>query len=152
MPVTSRRIFVLGLLTSSFLTRAALAASPDIIPASARLEPAALAKMLPAARPAILHVGFKTLFDQAHIPGSIFAGPGNRDDGLKSLSDKSAALPRGELVVLYCGCCPWTKCPNMDTAWQQLRTMGFNNVKALYIPENFGADWVDKGYPVESSS
>jgi hypothetical protein len=26
--------------------------------------------------------------------------------------------------------------------------MGFTNVKVLYIVSNFGADWVDKGYPV----
>jgi len=25
--------------------------------------------------------------------------------------------------------------------------MGFTNVKVLYIADNFGADWVDKGYP-----
>jgi hypothetical protein len=26
--------------------------------------------------------------------------------------------------------------------------MGFTNVKVLYIANNFGADWVEKGYPV----
>jgi hypothetical protein len=27
--------------------------------------------------------------------------------------------------------------------------MGFTNVKVLYLADNFGANWVDKGYPVE---
>jgi hypothetical protein len=27
--------------------------------------------------------------------------------------------------------------------------MGFTNVKALYLADNFGADWAAKGYPVE---
>jgi hypothetical protein len=27
--------------------------------------------------------------------------------------------------------------------------MGFTNVKVLYLANNFGADWADKGYPVE---
>jgi hypothetical protein len=27
--------------------------------------------------------------------------------------------------------------------------MGFTNVKALYLADNFGADWAGKGYPVE---
>jgi hypothetical protein len=27
--------------------------------------------------------------------------------------------------------------------------MGFTNVKALYLADNFGADWADRGYPVE---
>jgi hypothetical protein len=25
--------------------------------------------------------------------------------------------------------------------------MGFTNVKVLYIADNFGTNWVDKGYP-----
>jgi len=29
--------------------------------------------------------------------------------------------------------------------------MGFTNVKVLYIAQNFGADWVSKGYPTEKS-
>jgi hypothetical protein len=27
--------------------------------------------------------------------------------------------------------------------------MGFTNVKVLYLTDNFGTDWADKGYPVE---
>jgi hypothetical protein len=27
--------------------------------------------------------------------------------------------------------------------------MGFTNVEVLYLADNFGADWVSKGYPVE---
>ena len=27
--------------------------------------------------------------------------------------------------------------------------MGFTNVKVLYLADNLGANWVDKGYPVE---
>jgi thiosulfate/3-mercaptopyruvate sulfurtransferase len=26
--------------------------------------------------------------------------------------------------------------------------LGFRNVKALYIADNFGTDWIEKGYPV----
>jgi rhodanese-related sulfurtransferase len=29
-----------------------------------------------------------------------------------------------------------------------LRALGFTNVKVLYIADNFGTNWVDKGYPV----
>jgi len=28
------------------------------------------------------------------------------------------------------------------------RSMGFSKIKALYIADNFGADWLEKGYPV----
>jgi len=27
--------------------------------------------------------------------------------------------------------------------------MGFIKVKVLYIPNNFGQDWADRGFPVE---
>lgn len=27
---------------------------------------------------------------------------------------------------------------------------GFSSVKVLYVPKNFGQDWVQKGYPTES--
>lgn len=30
--------------------------------------------------------------------------------------------------------------------------MGFTNVKVLYLPDNFGADWADKVYPVEKGN
>jgi hypothetical protein len=29
--------------------------------------------------------------------------------------------------------------------------MGFTRVKALYIADNFGTDWVDKGYPAANT-
>ncbi len=36
----------------------------------------------------------------------------------------------------------------MKPAEDALQTLGFTNLKVLYIANNFGADWVDKGYPV----
>ena len=88
------------------------------------------------------------LYQQAHIPNSQYAGPGNKDDGLLNLKSHVDALPRDKLVVIYCGCCPWEKCPNIAAAYKQMMAMGFTKVKVLYLASNFGADWVDKGYPV----
>jgi len=51
-------------------------------------------------------------------------------------------------VVLYCGCCPWGKCPNIDPAYKLMKSLGFTRLKVLHIADNFGTDWVDKGYPV----
>ena len=100
------------------------------------------------AKPVILQVGFKTLFDQAHIPGAQYAGPGNKDDGLANLKSHVEALPHDSALVIYCGCCPWVRCPNMGAAYTQLHATGFSNVKALHIANNFGNDWVNKDYPV----
>ena len=46
-------------------------------------------------------------------------------------------------------CCPWGRCPNIGPAYKQLRGLGFIHVKALYLANDFGDDWVSKGYPVE---
>jgi len=37
----------------------------------------------------------------------------------------------------------------VEPAYKELQKAGFSNVKVLYIANNFGADWIAKGYPVE---
>lgn len=123
-------------------------AATDIIPASALVQPAELAGELKSAPPTILQVGFSKLYQQAHIPGAIYAGPTNSEAGVTALKAEAEKLPRGAAIVIYCGCCPWNRCPNMDAAYTTLKAMGFSKLRALYIANNFGQDWVDKGYPV----
>ena len=98
-------------------------------------------------RPLIIQVGSHVLYSQAHIPGSEYIGPASSDAGIQQLRKRLESLPRTKLIVLYCGCCPWHHCPNVKPAYQALQAMGFRNFKVLYIASNFGADWVDKGYP-----
>ena len=120
------------------------------IPAAALVQPAELATLLRGSqnpKPLILQVGFRTLYDQAHIPGAEFAGPAGSDDGLKLLRERVATLPKDAPIVIYCGCCPWRRCPNIAAAYDALKAAGMTHVKVLYIADNFGADWVDKGYP-----
>lgn len=127
----------------------AFAAAADAVPADAQIQPADLAALLKSGgKPVMLQVGFKTLYDQAHIPDAQYAGPGNSDDGLANLKNQVAALPHDAAVMIYCGCCPWGRCPNIGAAYGALQAMGFGKVKALYIAGNFGTDWADKGYPV----
>lgn len=118
-----------------------------------RITPEELSDVLRAKggeKPAVFCVGFRPLFAQAHVPGSRFVGPGRDPQGLDALRKAAGALPKEKAIVLYCGCCPWPHCPNMEPAWKALREAGFTNVKVLYIAQNFGADWARKGYPVES--
>jgi thiosulfate/3-mercaptopyruvate sulfurtransferase len=120
------------------------------VPPADLIQPAELAAELESSsvpKPLILHVGFRTMYDQSHIPGSDYAGPGNMPAGLRVLSDRVAALPKETSIVIYCGCCPWSSCPNIAAAYGTLHGLGFTNVKVLYIADNFGTDWVDKGYP-----
>ena len=115
------------------------------------LQPAELAQRLakPGAKPLLFHVGFKKLYDQAHIPGSEFLGPTSEPDAVNQLKQRVSSLPRDSEIVIYCGCCPWSHCPNVKPAYRALHDLGFTNAKVLYIGKDFGADWVDRGYPVE---
>jgi rhodanese-related sulfurtransferase len=89
------------------------------------------------------------MYRNKHIPGAIYAGPGNKAEGIALLKQAVAKLPRDREILIYCGCCPWDKCPNMQPAFEALRAMGFTNAKGVYMPENFKTDWLDKGYPFE---
>ena len=99
--------------------------------------------------PLLIHVGFPVLYRSVHIPGSVYAGPGAKAEGLELLKKAVAGQPKNRQIVLYCGCCPWDKCPNMRPAFAALRELGYTNVKAMVIPENLKVDWTDKGYPAE---
>jgi hypothetical protein len=124
------------------------------IPQAQLIQPEELNQLLHsggADKPLVLQVGSRVLFAEAHIAGAEYAGPGSQAAGLQQLQDRVAALPRKTFIVLYCGCCPWNRCPNIAPAFKLLRGMGFTRVKALYLADNFGADWADKGYPVERS-
>lgn len=126
-------------------------ATKSLEPGSTHLiQPEELAKVLKSAsgpKPLIVQVGFRAFYQQAHIPESKYLGPASNADGARQLRNYFQHLSRSRWIVLYCGCCPWSKCPNIAPAYKALHAMGFTNVQALYIAQNFGADWVKKGYP-----
>ncbi|HZQ70755.1 MAG TPA: rhodanese-like domain-containing protein [Terriglobales bacterium] len=124
--------------------QASLIADTDLIQAEA------LAKIIQSPgrdKPLMLQVGSRVLFQQAHIPGSEYVGAGNTDAGLQALKKRVESVPKSKFIVIYCGCCPWNHCPNVEPADKTLRQLGFTNVKTLYIGNNFGMDWVQRGYP-----
>lgn len=129
----------------------ALALQANLIPTSRLINPEELVKTLRSPnseKPLMIQVGSRVLYEQAHIPGSEYIGPAASDSGIQQLRARVAALPRKQFIVLYCGCCPWGHCPNVKPADDVLHQMGFTNVRVLYIADNFGANWVEKGYPV----
>ncbi|MGZ4789113.1 MAG: rhodanese-like domain-containing protein [Terriglobales bacterium] len=127
----------------------ALAQSAQSIDARHVIEPADLASLLPTSKPLVFMVGPHTLYAQAHINGAEYIGMTSQPEGIKALRERVQKLPKTRLIVLYCGCCPWDRCPNMAPAFNELQKLGFNNVKALHIAQNFGADWVNKGLPTQ---
>ena len=121
------------------------------IPTADLMQPADLAANLKSAsapKPLILHVGFRKLYTQAHIPESEYIGAAGKDAGLQLLRKRVAKLTKDTAIVIYCGCCPWSDCPNIAAAYDALHALGFTQVKVLYIAHNFGDNWVNLGYPV----
>lgn len=153
LPTKLQRMQRLSILGTVAITVASLAFGyqATLIPASRLIKPDDLVKILRSTdseKPLVIQVGFHVLYSQAHIPGSEYIGPASSETGLQSLRKRVGPLPRNKFIVLYCGCCPWGHCPNVKPADDVLHGMGFTNVKVLYIADNFGADWVEKGYPV----
>ncbi|HEY3742530.1 MAG TPA: rhodanese-like domain-containing protein [Bryobacteraceae bacterium] len=127
---------------------------PDPWPSAALLDPAALANILksPGARqPHVISVVFPVLYRARHIEHAVFAGPGSKPEGVEALKKAVAGLDKDADIVLYCGCCPMDRCPNIRPAFRVLAELGYKHVRVLNIPDNLKTDWTDKGYPVESS-
>ena len=99
------------------------------------------------------YVGFPTLYrNGAHVSGAILAGPCSKAEGLEALKKAVAELPRDKELFIYCGCCPFVKCPNIRPAYSALHEIGFTNVRVVMIETNLHTDWIEKGYPSEKSS
>jgi thiosulfate/3-mercaptopyruvate sulfurtransferase len=121
------------------------------IPSRDLLQPAELMRLLHDAggdKPLLLQTGSHALYAEAHIPGSEYVGAAGNVEGLKALESRAKSLDRHRFIVIYCGCCAWDRCPNIRPAYQQLHALGFTRIKVLYLAENLGANWVDKGYAV----
>ena len=97
----------------------------------------------------VIYVGTRILYHGAHIPGTVYYGPGSSEQGISDLKKYAATLPKNSNVVLYCGCCPLDKCPNLRPAFAALKDTGFARLRVLILPTSFNTDWVEKGYPVE---
>jgi rhodanese-related sulfurtransferase len=114
------------------------------------VQTADLAKKFPGAKPAVIFmVGPRVLYNGNHVQGAIFAGPAGTEAGLALLKERVSHVAKDAEIVIYCGCCPMERCPNIRPAFAALRDAGFQNVKIVEIPTNLKTDWTDKGYPVE---
>src|SRR5690349_11683467 len=124
----------------------------DPWPGSETMQPAILSKMLTdkyTSVPSVVFVGFRSLYVGGHVPDAVFHGTASTEQGLAELKSWAATLPRSADLVIYCGCCPMDKCPNLRPAYTALSSMGFKNVRVLLLPTSFAMDWADKGYPMQ---
>jgi len=116
------------------------------------MEPGVLATMLrEGSKPLIISVGFPMLYRQKHILHALLAGPANKPEGISQLTEAVARTLKNSSIVIYCGCCPMTQCPNLRPGFSHLKDLGYSDIRVLNLPMNFLTDWTNKGYPVESS-
>ncbi len=110
-------------------------------------DPAALAATLSdpqAPKPVIFNIG-----PVQQIKGAIAIGPAKTQANLDRLKAQLAKLPKDKEVIIYCGCCPFSRCPNVRPAFELLKKMKFANGKLLNLSTNLKVDWISKGYPME---
>ena len=110
-------------------------------------DPAVLAATLAdakAPKPVIFNIG-----PVQQIKGAIAIGPTGVQENLDKLNQRLAKLPRDKEVIIYCGCCPFRRCPNVRPAFELLKQMKFTKAKLLNLPTSLNEDWISKGYPME---
>ena len=110
-------------------------------------DPAVLAAAITdskAPRPVIFNIG-----PVQQIKGAIAIGPASKPGNLEKLKQQLAKLPKDKEVIIYCGCCPFRRCPNVRPAFELLQKMKFKNAKLLNLPTSLNDDWISKGYPME---
>ena len=112
------------------------------------LAPADLARSIETGAknemPLILSVGPAAL-----IKGSVDIGPASEKAPLQKLKQTLQNQPRDKEIVIYCGCCPFSHCPNVRPAFKLLKEMHFTKAKLLNLQHNIRTDWMDKGYPTK---
>lgn len=110
------------------------------------MDPADLAAILTnpqAPQPLVISVA-----PAAVIRNSVDIGPGEQSSNLQKLRSRLQNTSKEEAIVIYCGCCPFDKCPNIRPAFTLLNEMRFKNHRLLNITQNLKVNWIDRGYPV----
>lgn len=138
--------FIALFFTTSFTVNAS--ADGDPWAADQLMEPQTLVTIIQAnkgnALPVILNIG-----SVESIKGAITTGAVSEPDGFAELKKQLKGIKKDKLIVIYCGCCPLFKCPNIRPAFKELVTEGFTNIKVLNLKKNLQTDWVDKNYPMQ---
>jgi hypothetical protein len=147
-------ILITGLWASETKAQTSAVAMPSVLnnypwTGSELIEPSVLADMLTKSTknaPVIFNIGAVE-----NIKGAKHIGAVSNAENMKTLKGTVSALPKNTAIVIYCGCCPFTKCPNIRPAFLELQKGGFTNVKLLNMPVNLKTNWIAHGYPLSGS-
>lgn len=110
------------------------------------MQPADLAASIANSKANKLHVFNIGVVED--IKGAKNIGGASDKSNLEKFKQELSKLPKSAQVVVYCGCCPFERCPNIRPAFNLMKSMGFVNGKLLNIPTNLKQNWIDKGYPL----
>lgn len=144
---------VIGLIVSTMLSAKAQAIPSSTLQdnpwTNAQLmQPAELAAMIKEGKKVrIYNIG---VVDD--IPGAVNMGAASEKENLAKFGKVIQGLPKNDLIVVYCGCCPFARCPNIRPAFKMLKEEKFSKAMLLNLPTNLRTDWIGKGYPLKSST
>jgi hypothetical protein len=85
----------------------------------------------------------------ANIKGATEIGPTKDKHNLAKLKQALSAVPKDKTIIIYCGCCPISVCPNIRPAFELLKEMKFTRPKLLNLSHNLKTNWIDPGFPME---
>lgn len=112
------------------------------------IEPAGLAALINNSKsdmPIIFNIGAVD-----DIKGAKHIGAVSNTENMEKFKHELNLLPHNTEIIIYCGCCPFSKCPNIRPAFLELQKTGFTNIKLLNLPTNLKTNWIAKGYPLAS--
>jgi len=112
------------------------------------LEPADLAAQIKAGNTKALILNIGAVED---IKGATHIGPVSKAENMALLQKTVSGYAKNTTVVIYCGCCPFTKCPNIRPAFTELTKMGFTHIKVLNLPVNLHTNWTSLGFPLAAN-
>ncbi len=95
-------------------------------------------------KPLIFNVG-----PMENIKSAVAVGAATNVTFKSRMNETLAMENKTKAIVVYCGCCSYSSCPNIRPAYDALIAQGFKNTKVLELPEGIKPDWVAKGYPME---
>lgn len=111
------------------------------------LQPGILAQMIGANKKVrIYNIGVVQ-----DIKGAINVGAASKQESLQKFTQALKTAPKDEMIVVYCGCCPFEKCPNIRPAFQLLKAQKFSRPYLLNLSTNLKTDWIGKGYPLTTA-
>jgi len=149
--LTSLAVLVVVAMALLLVSYVSLHAATDPWTSAQTVQPADLLKELNESKsaPTIVFVGFNRLYTSGHIKGAQNHGMAGNEAGLQELKAWASSLPRSAKLVIYCGCCPMDRCPNLRPAFAALHDLGFTKLRVLLLPTDFALDWAGRGYPYD---